>query len=314
MPISLQINALYAVETEPWPIIAAEQPAADEEDATTPSNFVDGGYEGEVFAFEDRNCIADDWRLVYVVLSDDCVYIFNDTGEKIHEPSDGIVEGRQPLEGDDETPGFLDDWRDGYYRTAAADAAEALGEAAAAGAAAYFQTEAATANGAANVEAVGLADDDDAASTPFEDFFVEGKRVRVAAGDAPNFRWNGALLGPPRPPDAEPGLLMAYDDGDLYEMSFAQAKLCHQQLLLCPLDAAHAGLVDNTTESDRPKALVISTYDQRKQSTPIGVVLGTDERPLFGSELLYRAHHLRPGGFPEPVPAPVPAPVPVTGT
>ena len=109
MPISLQISALVSVETESWPTIAAEQPAADDEDAITPDNFVDGGYEGDVFAFEDRNCIADDWRLIFVVLSEDCVYIFNDSGEKMHEPSDGVVEGRQPLEGDDETPGFLAD-------------------------------------------------------------------------------------------------------------------------------------------------------------------------------------------------------------
>jgi hypothetical protein len=65
-----------------------------------------------------------------------------------------------------------------------------VGDAAAAGAAAYYEAEAAAAHGAAN--GVGLADDDAAASTPFEEFFVEGKRVRVACGDAPNYHWNGA--------------------------------------------------------------------------------------------------------------------------
>jgi hypothetical protein len=53
---------------------------------------------------------------------------------------------------------------------------------------------------------------------------------------------------------------MGYDDGDLYEMSFATAKWCHQHGLLCPLEAAHAGVVNNNTDPDRPKALVISTY------------------------------------------------------
>ena len=193
MPISLQISALVTVETESWPSIAAEQPAADDEDAITPDNFVDGGYDGEVFAFQDRNCYASPWRLVFVVLSEDCVYVFKDTGEKIDEPSHGVVEGRQPLEAEGETPGFLDDWRDGYYRTAAADAAEALAAEAAGGGGDGEAAAAAAALDAANGERAGLADDDAAASR-FEDVFVEGKRVRVAAGDAPNIRWNGALL------------------------------------------------------------------------------------------------------------------------
>ena len=74
MSLTLQINAIYSVTTDPWPTVAAEQPAAADEDAITPETFSEAE-EGDVFAFEDRNFLWDEWpgRCVFVVLGDDCI-------------------------------------------------------------------------------------------------------------------------------------------------------------------------------------------------------------------------------------------------
>ena len=98
MSIMLQINALYSVQSEPWITVAANQPAASDADAITPDNFLEAE-EDEVFAFEDRNSFAQPWRSVFIVLGDGCVYVFDSDGQRINEPSEGVVDGVQMLDG-----------------------------------------------------------------------------------------------------------------------------------------------------------------------------------------------------------------------
>jgi hypothetical protein len=60
MSISLQLSAIYAIDTEDWPTVAAAQPLAAHDDAITPDNFLEND-EGDIFAFEDRNVFTEDW-------------------------------------------------------------------------------------------------------------------------------------------------------------------------------------------------------------------------------------------------------------
>ena len=86
MSLTLQINAVYSVTTDPWPTVAAAQPAAADEDAITPESFSEAE-EGDVFAFEDRNHLWDAWpgRCVFVVVGSDCIYLFDSEGARIDE-------------------------------------------------------------------------------------------------------------------------------------------------------------------------------------------------------------------------------------
>ena len=109
---TLQISANHTVEAAGWTTVAALQPGNDGDDAITPDNFAEGE-EDTVFAFEDRNTLSQEWpgRRVFVVLGADCIYLFNSEGDIINEPESYVVDGRQPLDGEE---GYAD-WRAGYY-------------------------------------------------------------------------------------------------------------------------------------------------------------------------------------------------------
>jgi hypothetical protein len=302
MPISLPLSPLYAIDTEDWPTVAAAQPLAAHDDAITPDNFLEND-EGDIFAFEDRNVFTEDWpgRHIFVVLGSDEVLLFDTEGNPINEPEHGVPDGRQPLNGEG---GFVEEWRHGYYQTAS----DGFGNATAEAVAAVGGGDCEAAEAAAALGALAAAPDADgggvlAVPVRFDDFFAEGKRIRVAAGDAAAVVWHGALLCSPLPADAKdaPGLYIAYDDGDLMEMGSDYARRCHANQLLFPLPADAPGLVSNNSEADRPKALR-TTSEAAGKTTPIGIRLGAQPTPsLFGAEhLLYYAHHLRAAGFPAP--------------
>ena len=114
MPLTLRCSEARSVTTRPWEMVAASQPAADDDDAITADNFTEAD-EYDVFAMNDRNSFAQEWpnRRIFVVLGDGCVHIFNEQGVAINEPGEGVIEGRQDLDGDS---GFLADWTSDYYR------------------------------------------------------------------------------------------------------------------------------------------------------------------------------------------------------
>jgi hypothetical protein len=63
---------------------------------------------------EDRNPLGDPtWRRIFCVFDVDYVIIFDEHGSRIHEPDDGIEDGKQVAAGEQ---GFLADWSTGYYR------------------------------------------------------------------------------------------------------------------------------------------------------------------------------------------------------
>ena len=264
MSLTLQINAVYSVTTDPWPTVAAAQPAAADEDAITPESFSEAE-EGDVFAFEDRNHLWDDWpgRCVFVVLGDDCIYLFDSEGARIDEPESFVVDGVQPLNGSD---GFFDDWRSGYYRM--------LDEPAARG-------------------AEGGGEDKGEPSPPLlKDFWVEGRRVHQAIGEPPQLY--GALVGPPLPVKAaEPGFFVGFDDGDLQQCSHSLAKKYFEGGRIGPATAEFPeALIGN--EHGGPRAVGFTIHNKH----PIGVLRGAMPTPaLFDSELLYAAHHIQDGAF-----------------
>ena len=55
---------------------------------------------------EDRNDFTQEWpgRRVFIMLQDECVYVFYDTGQAIDEPESFVANGRQQLHGED---GFI---------------------------------------------------------------------------------------------------------------------------------------------------------------------------------------------------------------
>ena len=70
---------------------------------------------GYVLALHDRNCFVEEWsRRVLVLVDDECVYVFDESGQPIDEPSNFVPLGRQELYGD---KGFLAELASGeYYR------------------------------------------------------------------------------------------------------------------------------------------------------------------------------------------------------
>jgi hypothetical protein len=248
MSISLQLSAIYAIDTEDWPTVAAAQPLAAHDDAITPDNFLEND-EGDIFAFEDRNVFTEDWpgRHIFVVLGSGEVLLFDDEGNPINEPEHGVTNGRQPLDGDS---GFVEEWRHSYYQTASDAWGNATAEAVAA--VGGGGGEAAEAAAAPDADGGGVL----AVPVRFDDFFAEGKRIRVAAGDAASVVWHGALLCSPLPADAKdaPGLYIAYDDGDLMEMGSDYARRCHANQLLFPLPADAPGQQQQRSRSPQGAA------------------------------------------------------------
>ena len=99
------------VDTVPWADLAREQLSYV---STAWSNME----EGDVLALEDRNAFTEEWpgRRVFVVLDTEDALVFTESGEPIHEPSNFVENGRQPLHGDH---GFLAEFNRGdgdYYR------------------------------------------------------------------------------------------------------------------------------------------------------------------------------------------------------
>ena len=256
---------------------------------------------------EDRNDFTQEWpgRRVFIMLQDECVYVFDETGNAIHEPGSFVANGQQKLHGED---GFIADWEHGYYRLPVelpvpaaanggadpiADGGAALlmlAEASGVGAVAAATPAAADAPAAAQEVAA------DCVTPAFDDFFAEGKRMQVACGEAP-WRWNGALIGQRfTTVNAEAGVYIGYDDGDLGHANLASVREQHAAGKVLPMpNSIKSGLVDN--DVNIPGALGFSYY----QGQPVGVLLGQTPTPvLFDSEFLYHAHHLRPGVWPEP--------------
>ena len=95
--------------------------------------------EGDMLAMQDRNCITEQWpRRVFVLISLECAYTFDENGALIDEPGNFVVKGRQPLNADGH--GFIEEWNDEqYYRipplAAVPSAAKKAADAAAHGAA-----------------------------------------------------------------------------------------------------------------------------------------------------------------------------------
>ena len=90
-----------------WEQTAAEQvlPEADFGDAK----------EGDLFAMEDRNNLAEEWpgRRVFIGMGETCVWVFDEHGVLINEPDQGVGVGHQEFDGDD---GFQSKVAEGYYR------------------------------------------------------------------------------------------------------------------------------------------------------------------------------------------------------
>ena len=76
--------------------MAAQQPGLLDNDAITPQNFVEADI-GDVLAMEDRNDFTQEWpgRRVFIMLQDECVYVFDEIGNAIHEPESFVAHGRQ---------------------------------------------------------------------------------------------------------------------------------------------------------------------------------------------------------------------------
>lgn len=116
------VVGVQEVETDSWAEIAEQQSGLDEEEAITPDRFVEADV-GEVLAMYDRNRFDQPFeRRVFVMLGDDEVYVFREDGSRIDEPSNFVVDGAQPLEGDES---FISDWKgeggdsnSAYYRLA----------------------------------------------------------------------------------------------------------------------------------------------------------------------------------------------------
>jgi hypothetical protein len=296
MSISLQINALYSVTTEPWPAVAAAQPAADDDDAITPDNFAEGD-EGDIFAFEDRNMFDDPWRLIFVVLGEGCVYIFDDEGAKINEPDDNVADGCQALEGD---KGFLTDWRNGYYRTAEQAMAQEAVEAAAEEAAAREEEEAAVGRGRGGGKRRALVDDDD----DFEDVVREGARIKMCFTGATT-AWFGGIMGSV---NSRGWRIIGFDDGDLKAFPMEAADLAETDTCcslreafnancLAPLDPADGGVIAN--ERHNAEAAAFVTYKDRTKTKTIGLLVGAcgtlcDDLPM------YQYFYIAPGVFATP--------------
>ena len=85
---------------------AQVEPASDLEDLE----------EGDVYALEDRNNLAQPWpgRKVFVGMGNGHdVWVFDEHGVLIDEPDEGVVQGLQSFDGHG---GFKEDWAEGYYR------------------------------------------------------------------------------------------------------------------------------------------------------------------------------------------------------
>ena len=98
-----------------WSRMVKEQLDLTGEEAITPVNFSESDL-GDVIAMEDRNNFSDEWpeRRVFAMLGDDCVHIFDEHGKLIHEPENGLDQGKQVINGEQ---GFLAEWiEEAYYR------------------------------------------------------------------------------------------------------------------------------------------------------------------------------------------------------
>lgn len=78
------------------------------------------------FAFEDRSSFADDWRRVFVLVSDEEMLVFDENGALLDEPDNGTPGGRQPLLDNGAGVGhdgkdFASEWQQGYYRLPSAE-------------------------------------------------------------------------------------------------------------------------------------------------------------------------------------------------
>ena len=118
----------------------------------------------------------------------------------------------------------------------------------------------------------------------------------------------GALILPtPKTTQVEPMTLVAFDDGDLnvretsYWCRYAASGGPGPAALILPMADTDPGLVSNVTGPEMTKAM---GYTTTPQGQVVGVLLGLSPTPsLFGSELIYHEHHLRPGAWPAPKPA-----------
>ena len=151
-----------------------------------PESDLEGLDEGDVFAMEDRNELAQQWpgRKVFVGMGDgNDVWIFDEHGGLIDEPAEGVDKGLQPFSGDG---GFKADWSEGYYRVPPRE-----------------QVEEPPAGGVGAI-------------------VREGLRVMMAfsGGDPPRTSWFGALAGR----TLQAGIEFAFDDGELKLFTIGAAR------------------------------------------------------------------------------------------
>lgn len=114
----------FSLSVVEWSELAAQQAQLRGDEAITCESFLEDELLATL-AMEDRNNCADAWpgRKIFVVLGDGNVCVFDEFGDQINEPSEGIKHGVQLLHSRDdvdaephENHGFADDWECGYYR------------------------------------------------------------------------------------------------------------------------------------------------------------------------------------------------------
>ena len=111
----LRVSEELSAYVPTWSRMVKEQLDLTGEEAITPVNFSESDL-GDVIAMEDRNNFSDEWpeRRVFAMLGDDCVHIFDEHGKLIHEPENGLDQGKQVINGEQ---GFLAEWiEEAYYR------------------------------------------------------------------------------------------------------------------------------------------------------------------------------------------------------
>ena len=201
--------------------------------------------EGDVFAMEDRQCVAEEWpgRKVFVGMSEGCVWVFDEHGKLINEPAEGVALGFQPFSGLDMS--FQDRLAEGYYRLVPRQQEQQQQE---------------------------------PAAGSFDTTVVEGARVQMAFG-FPEAHWYGALVGRVLPCGK---VELAFDDGQLLRYSMDDLRLSFDSKTLEPLDASKGGVV--ATESGQAAAACfVRLKDAGGHQKSMGVLVGKDEsRLVFG--------------------------------